>query len=163
MKQKKAQEEMMGFVVIIVIVVVIGVVFLGFSMHRNSKNVEPHSMMVDDMMQSMLVYTTNCSSNTNQYNVRELIRICNNNPSGKCDDGSDFCDKLSVTMNYILDSLMGQNVEKGFIHGYEFEINASSPMMIQKGNLTGNYFTSYVPVPLMTGEDAQITFRSYYG
>ena len=166
MKNKKAQEEMMGFMIIVVLVVIIGLVFLGFSLRQKSKNIEPQSMNAEDLLQSMLVYTSDCQMGTNALNVRDLIRVCNTQRSAKCDNNEIVCEKVNSTLRAIMNKTMGQNVGKGFIHGYSLEINATQYLLIEKGNTTGNYFSSFIPLPLLVygqNNEAMIKLRYYYG
>jgi hypothetical protein len=164
--KRKGQEEIMGFVIIVVIVVVIAVVFLGFSLHKKTKSIEPQQMQIEDLLQSMLIYTTDCEVNNEMLSVRELIRECNQDSSKGCLDNQLVCNKLNSTFNHILKDTLGQSVgavEDAFVHGYSLEINASEYMLIETGELSGNYFSAYVPVPInaYVGE-AELTLKCYY-
>lgn len=58
--EKKAQQEMVGFVLIIVLVVVVMMVFLVISLKKPS-NRETDSLEVTNMLNSIMDYTTNCA------------------------------------------------------------------------------------------------------
>jgi len=165
--KRKGQEEMMGFVIIVVLVVIIGLVFLGFSLHKKTKSIEPQQMQIEDLLQSMLIYTTDCQIDNEMLNVRELIRECNQYPSKTCFDNTLVCSKLEKTFGQILNNTLGQSVgaiENAFVHGYSLEINASQSMLIETGELSGNYFSAFVPVPISAYSDnAEITLKCYYG
>lgn len=155
----------MGFLIIVVIVVVIGLVFLAFSLRQKPKSTEAQEMQVEDLLQTMLVYTTDCYKNE-MLSVRELIKECNARPSSQCENQNiNFCRKLENTLEDVLEKMLGkeQKIREAFIHGYALEINASEYLKIEKGNLSGNYFSAFVPVPLtIQGEEAIIRLRVYY-
>ncbi|MEM2784603.1 MAG: hypothetical protein QXE93_00395 [Candidatus Pacearchaeota archaeon] len=159
--KRKAQEEMMGFLIIVVIVVIIGLVFLAFSLRQKTKSVEQHKMQADDLLQAVLLYTTDCKKDYT-LNVRELIRECNTN-EGNCDDQTRMCEKLNETLGKLLDKALGTKIENAFIHGYSLEINSSRYLKIEKGNLTGNYFSSVVPIPVGYNAEAIVRLKLYHG
>jgi len=164
---KKAQHEMMGFLVIVVLIVVIGLVFFGFSLRR-SKNVDSHMMQTEDLLNAMLLYTSDCEINSDYLSVRELIQKCGNIPTKKCGDDSLVCEKLAETSENLLSATIGQgigNIENAFIHGYFLEIlysNEQPTITIEKGELNGNYFSSLVPIPLGYEGEAEIKIRAFY-
>lgn len=163
-KKKKAQEEVMGFVIIILIVVIIGVVFFAFSLRRASTTVEPKQAELDDFLNSILAYTTDCEINNQNQTVRELLRQCNNNPSKTCQD-QKVCVFLNNTLETMLEELLGQETQiaQAYVHGYVLNITGATQLTyIAKGNLSGNYFASSVFVPTLQGSDIEIKLKYYY-
>lgn len=161
--KRKGQEEMMGFLMIILLVVIIGLVFLAFSLRQKTKPVEQHAMQADDLLQAILLYTSDCKKSYDMLNVRELIKECNNN-NEKCENQETrICDKLNQTLEKLLEKAMGTSIQNAFIHGYVLEINGSRYLKIEKGNITGNYFTSLVPIPVSYDTEAIVKLRLYYG
>ena len=59
LKNKKSQEEIVGFVVVIVLIAVIALVFLGLSLTKKQEPIE--SRQVSNLLGAMLQYTTDCS------------------------------------------------------------------------------------------------------
>ena len=135
-KNKKAQEEMVGFALIVILVAVILLVFLGFSLNK-SRGQNIKSYEADSFLQSMLQYTTQCKDNFGYLSVKDLIFACSS--GNQCLDGSDSCS----TLNSTLEGIMNQSwiIEKGSpIKGYELSINSSNgnTILIKTGNSTLN-------------------------
>ncbi|UCD20646.1 MAG: hypothetical protein JSW08_02625 [archaeon] len=168
--KRKGQEETMGFVIIILILVVVGVVFLGFALNKGAKDVDPHKKQVEDLMQSMLLFTTDCEVAGDTLNVRELIRECERIPDKDCANQVNVCDKRNEIMEDLLDNTLGQGivagVENAFIQGFTLDFNSSVytvPSIIERGNLSGNYFSAYVPIPVGAyQEDVELSLKCYY-
>lgn len=155
----------MGFLMIVIIIVIIGLVFFAFSLRQKGKNIEPKAMQQEDLLQAVLLYSTDCELNNEMLNVRELIQECNEMPSRTCEnDNIRMCSKLEENLESMLEVLLGKNqsIKNAFIHGYSFYINASQEILIEKGNLTGDYFSSRVPIPVGYGSEAIIVLKSYY-
>jgi len=130
-QEKKAQEEMFGFVLIVIIVMVIGLVFL-FLM--KPKEAELKNFQIDNMIYSMLSYTAG------DKNVRELIEKCYDNDQEACDSAKKA---LKDILEIVLEKsslVVGQQ-----LYGYSVNIT-NCDILITKGNLTGNMFGSYTPV-----------------
>lgn len=158
---KKAQEEAVGFVIIVVIVLVIGLIFFTFALQKG-KTIEVEKAEVYDFLQVMSSYTTDCSINSMNLNVRELIKECHNNPTKNCEDQTNACTKLETTAKNILQELIGKGTEiaNERIHGYALNItNARELVYIEEGSLNGNYFVSSLPG---VGEDITIKLKCYY-
>lgn len=164
-QDKRAQEEVMGFVIIVLIVMVIGLVFFAFSIRQSSKGIEPKQAELDDFLNSMLSYTTNCEINAKNQSIRELARQCSNNPSRTC-QGKSVCNYLNDTLEDMLPQLLGSGTQiaNSYVHGYAFNISTNTTQItyIEQGNLTGNYFASSVPIPTGTGSDVWVKLKFYY-
>lgn len=162
MKNKKAQEEVFGFVIIVMIVIIIGVVFFAFALRRPTENIEPKSSQLDDLLQATLSYTTNCTIN-DKSDIRYLIRTCQTNPLKDCETTDNVCTFLKNELDEILKEFLGQNLANNYVHGYSLNISGpGKPIEIEKGNQTGNYFGSSIPLPTAQGEDILVKLRFYY-
>jgi hypothetical protein len=171
--RKKGQEEMVGFVVIVMIVVVVGVVFLAFSLRKPSSTTQKQQELAD-ISWALLSYTTNCSINTMPQSVWDLTRHCNvNNPQCDNSGGKMACQALNETVIDALATLMGRTLmgrtnitlSDKFVHAYRFKfIGEGIPngeLIIEKGNLSGNYFSYLTFIPSNNG-DINVTTRFYY-
>jgi hypothetical protein len=120
---RKAQHEIIGFILIIVLVVVVSMIFLALYVRQKPSGVATESKQVSNLLHSMLQYTTDCAIYVPQYeSLRDLIKSCYN--SEKCSDGISTCQKLKDMVNKLLESAQ-PNIGAGemVIKGYEF--NAS--------------------------------------
>lgn len=161
-KNKKAQEEVFGFVIIVLIVIIIGLVFFAFSL-RKAEVIEPKQAELDDLLQAMLSYTTDCKVGGQEKNIRELIRECHNSPTAKCANNQNACEVLNSQLDKILEQFLEQNIANSYVHGYELNIsNARQVAYITGGQLKGNYMGSSVPIPTLTGQDVIVKLRFYY-
>jgi len=135
-KNKRAQEEMVGFALIIIIVSVILLVFLSFSLTSSKKEIV-ESYEVESFIQASLQYTSDCRYNYEFRSVKDLIFDCNN--GGVCGDGRDSCEVLNSTLKGILDSawIVGEDRP---VKGYALDIFSGEENMtsIKKGNETGS-------------------------
>ena len=101
-KNKKAQHEIMGFVIIVALVMVIGVVFLALMIRPTST--KHASVEISNLLQASMYSTTNCAvSFIPQYKeMKDLIKSCYNNE--KCLNEKMACDVLEETMKEVIDS-----------------------------------------------------------
>jgi len=140
-KNKKAQEEIVGFAFIVIIIAVIFLIFVGFSIRKPS--VEPkESYQVDSFLQAALQYTTSCALGyePNYLEIRKLISACNDREI--CLNGEDSCVVLRITLAEILEKSWPVG-EESHIKGISLNITSISGggkiMEIKDGNLTNNY------------------------
>jgi len=166
MGKRKGQEEVMGFVVIVLVVIIIGIAFFAFTL-RQRTIVQPKQPELDDFINSMLIYTTNCTIGRENKTIRELIQDCSDYPSKSCQQGQNVCDFLNNTLQDMLLTLLGsgEQIANAYIHGYVLNITAEQPeeqiIYIGHGNLAGNYFASAVPIPIRSG-NAWVSLKFYY-
>jgi len=159
---KKAQEEMVGFVLIVVLLVIISLIFLSFSLRKKSP-VET-STEVDNLLSTMLAYTTDCALYIPQYEtVGDLIKSCYYNE--KCSDGNETCKVLKETMNEMLNAAEGDLKGDRQIKSYEMNISYSakqssglvlkkaedSILYIKQGICTANSIGAQQFIPLDIG------------
>jgi hypothetical protein len=157
-KNKRGQEEMLGFALIVVIVAVAMLIFIGFMLTRPQK--EPvESYEVESFIQSLLKYTTNCEDNLERQNVRKLILSCKRGET--CLDGQDTCVVLENLLKGIAEE--SWRIENRPEEGYELEIGLEEQKIVsfEEGNKTRNYKQSSQTLS-SGGENVVISFRAYY-
>ena len=162
-KNKKAQEEMVGFALIIIVVAVIILIFLGFSL-RSPEKETVESYEVESFIQSFLQYTTECRNNIEALSIQKLIFVCNDNPSNQCLDVKNSCSVLNTELENMLKESwkVGENRP---VKGYELNIISDSriePLVsITEGEITGNSKGS-IQEFFKGGSLIEITFKAYY-
>jgi len=157
-KNKKAQEEMIGFGLIIVVVAVILLVFLGFSL-RKPQTEQVESYEVESFIQASLQYTTDCRDNLGYRSIQSLIFDCYNRE--KCLDERESCDVLEFNLREITEE--SWKIENRVIKGYELKIISDNEelLLIKQGNSTGNYKGAMQDFS-KAGNLIEITFTAYY-
>lgn len=158
-KNKRAQQEVVGFVMIVILLIVIGVVFLGFSLRQKPQETEHQESMMLDSMYTMLAYSS-CETN-----MRQLIKDCYNEPSKDC-DGKPVCTHINNEFSDMLDAMLGKDIADAFVNGYVLNITVQDAqntdlLNIKKGTTQGNYFGAEIPIP-NSGTDIIFSLRYYY-
>lgn len=146
---KKAQEEMVGFVLIVVIVAVIFLVFLGISL-MNDKSVSKGSKEISQFLDSTMRYTTGCALNyvPAYASVGDLIKKCYESGDMPCVSGENVCEALDKTLKEIVGAswnIGSESVYKGYKFESVYDNNSSerkSILMISEGNCSGDYRAS---------------------
>lgn len=140
-KNKKAQEEILGFALIIILVAVILLVFLGFSIRKSSNIDMIESYEAESFIQSYLQYTTDCKDNLEFLTIQKLILDCSSGE--RCfinREEKDTCEVLLTTTEEILEKSwkIGENSP---IKGYELNISIDEEIILglQKGETSMNY------------------------
>lgn len=103
---KKAQEEMVGFVLIMLVVAVIFLVFLGIYMRGASKTHETQGKDLAAFLEAVTKITPPCETAPG-YPYEDLSRLiieCDNNPSVTCYNGEKICDLLKETLTQAINS-----------------------------------------------------------
>ena len=144
-KNKRGQEEMVGFGLIILLVAIIFIVFISLYIKKPSEKVTDYE--VDSFIQAALQYTTTCEEeNLENLTIQELIFKCQENERCTYPHNMDSCLILNSTLkNIIKESWEVDN--KSPIKGYSFIINVSEDggdtektlMNIKSGVVTNNY------------------------
>lgn len=126
MKNRKGQEEIVGFVVIVVLVSVVLVVFLGIFIRQDSSIGETETVELFQFLESSMEYTSGCaiSYEPDYSKLRDLIGECYTGIS-ICTSREKPCDVLNKTLNEMLDSSFFADPE-GSVKGYEFKIDYSN-------------------------------------
>jgi|SRR3989338_4365392 len=117
---KKAQEEIAGFVIVVVLVSIIFVIILGFSLNKESTVQEKQSLEIRHFLESIRQVTTECSlTGTIPSNFKELLGACYE--SSTCSSGTPACTVLEDSLKEILGSSYTIGPE-AHIKGYNFTI-----------------------------------------
>lgn len=171
MVNKRAQEEMFGFVIIVVLVIIIGVILFVFSLKEKPLDTTQKQAMADDFNHALLSYTTDCRGRDNsRMNIKDLIYNCKISPGYKCnglDEG--YCNYLNKTLTNITKNLLGnETIGDRFIKGYTLKVYPlAENITISRGNtteLTGGSYTSNKASGLIvrSGEELYLRVTYYY-
>ncbi len=118
-KNKKAQEEIVGFVLIILIVSVILLVFLGIFLRRDTD--KTGNSEVSQFLEAISGTTTECSLNGgyNYIKYSELVAACK---EGKICSSGGACDALKNVTKNLIESSWSFSSTSGPKTGYKFEV-----------------------------------------
>jgi len=95
MKERKAQEEMVGFVMIMLVVAIIFVILLGLYIRANTNTVETGNEEMSDFLGAAFEYTTECNlCNGGPCQVQELIIKCDEYRGAICLESNYVCEVL---------------------------------------------------------------------
>lgn len=115
-ENRKGQQEIAGFVLIVVLVVVALMVFLVISLKKPA--VEANSKKADDLLSSLMSYTTECIVSEPSYeNVQDLIKSCYENRMCK-NFKQNSCEYLNQTLSDITKGLLSTSGDNS-ITSYE--------------------------------------------
>jgi len=136
-KNKKAQEEIVGFVAIVILVSIVGVIFLGIGLRQEGSGRAQESKDVYQFLDSMMQYTSDCaiSYEPNYLRLSELIQECRIG-AGKCLSGESPCEVVNKSLGRIIEASFKPNKE-GNVKGYEFKIiyskdNVTEDVLVMK-------------------------------
>ena len=147
-RNKKSQQEIVGFVIIVVLVAIIAVVFLGIFL-RQRPEVVTDDVEINNFLSAAIKYTSDCyrDEETKFKNLGELLGDCYALKS--CSDGRTCCDVANSTFTALLDSLWKAS-DQGAVKYYKLsfyytqnisdndaKIPLSGLVSISKGDLTG--------------------------
>ena len=161
MLNKKAQEEIVGFVLIIILVVIILLVFLSLSLKNNEQeNVQDYE--VENFLQSILQYTTDCQGYREDFrDIEDLIFDCKNGEH--CLDQRKACDVLEEVSKEIIEESW-QIGENNPAKAYNFTIILDEQSLLTsiiKGESSGNFRGDFQNF-YRQGSSIDIFFEVYY-
>jgi hypothetical protein len=139
MRNRKAQEEIIGFVMIVLIVSVIFLIFIGISLRRSGNEEPAKSKDIYQFLESSMRTTSECTINYGSayLSIGELLQRCYQDKdlrtNTKCSSGGNACDVLNKTLSNIFD-ISWQVSPEAVIKGYEFT-STQSQNISQKGQL----------------------------
>ena len=121
-KNKKGQNEIVGFVAIILVVAVIGVILLSLTIGKGG-TIKDESAEISDFLSASMYHTTDCAVNfVPQYkNIEEIIKSCYKSSSEKCFDNRNVCEVLISEFKKIVDSSLEVSEERAN-KGYKMKI-----------------------------------------
>lgn len=102
MRNRRGQEEMVGFVLIIVIIAIAILVFLGISVRQGSVQDTKDSVDVYQFLESSMEYTSDCAIGfvPDYASIGELFRECRS--GNNCLEGGTACGVLQESLEDIL-------------------------------------------------------------
>jgi hypothetical protein len=131
---KKAQNEMVGFVLIVVLVIFILAIFLFISLKSPKEGIT--DVKAGNLLSSLLKYTTNCAIVYEpQYDdLSALIRSCSDNR--RCSNlDKDACVYLNETLKEIMENVLKSEAE---IKDYDLNISyEKNDLYARQGNCSG--------------------------
>jgi len=140
-KAKKAQSELVGFILIVALVIVAGLILLVISLKKAPA--ENQSVQIENLLSSLSKLTTECAVvfEPNYDTIENLIKSCQNNE--KCSNlNKTACEYLNESLNEIMPELI--KTQSPPASAYElkiFEEGANDNMLkIKQGNCTGNIY-----------------------
>lgn len=118
MRNKRGQEEIVGFVMIMIIVAIVMLVFLGILIRSDTPTLK-ESSDIYQFLESTMEYTTECEVRfvEDYSSLGELFEECYSGTG--CLSGGNACDVLNVTISEIFDSSWNVDPE-GLVKGYIF-------------------------------------------
>ncbi|MBT4258143.1 hypothetical protein HOD88_03110 [archaeon] len=158
-KNRRAQEEMVGFAAIIILVAVIILIFLGFSMRNTNKEVV-ESYEVESYLEAVLQYTTECEDYLDHLTIKQVIFSCEQEEA--CQNGEDPCEILESTLGDISSAAWPYGEERP-IKGYVLNITVEGRELesIFQGNQTNNRKASSQSF-VKSGNQIKLFFEAYY-
>ncbi|MGV8142878.1 MAG: hypothetical protein ACP5NS_04595 [Candidatus Pacearchaeota archaeon] len=157
---KRAQEEIVGFVLIVVLVVIVAVIFLGIRL-RNPEVVQKDSEIVYQFIESAMEQTTSCKKTQtgNFIAVDDLMRECHASNS-ICVTGEPSCEVLDNTIRNMLNATWVVGPEypyKGYSARAVYSLNSSDQsqqeevLNITQGNCQDSFVGSSYIIPEFPG------------
>ena len=143
MKNKKAQEEMVGFVLIVIMLIVMGIILLFLVRPRIEAKKD---LQVENLLNSMLESTSAGKS------IRDMVSNCAMGVG--C---AETTDELKARLDASLSSsglVLGKT-----LNAYSFSVSkdATAFINISNGNFTGNSITALVAL-----QNADVMLKFYY-
>ncbi len=156
MRNKKAQEEMIGFGLILVIVAVIILVFISLTLTKRPEQ-EIESYEIESFLQAMLQHTTECEDYLEYLSVQKLILECSR--KGRCLNEKEACEVLNESIKGIISNAW--ETEEHI--GYEFSIKEKEGVLLEliEGNKTTGYKVANQRFSRL-GEVIEINFKVYF-
>jgi hypothetical protein len=157
MINKKAQEEITGFVLVVVIVSILFVIVFGIFV-RSRGNIEyTNDKEISSFLNAVMQETSDCTNNDNYLRVSELLKECNDNKNFEC-SGVKVCDKLKSDFASRIEESWNFNetgLRKGYIlNSTYFAKNARSSenvLQISKGTCQKSYTGALTDVVTSSG------------
>ncbi len=160
MKNRKGQEEIVGFVLIMVIVAVVFLVLLGISVRTGDGGLKD-SRDVYQFLESSAEYTTDCQIRSTEYGtLGDVIGKCLDNE--RCLNEMDSCDVLNKTLKEIMDSSWNVGEEskiKGYLLNSVYQVKRNDVeardeeiISIEEGDCLGSVIGATYLIPSFPGK-----------
>jgi len=145
-KSKKAQEEIMGFIIIVVLIVIIGLFFI--FMLKPKTQEAGQSMQVFNLLSGIKHLDSKCDKE-----IQEVVIMCRNDET--CADES-ACSYLEHELAAIINTAI-EKAGLGNIISYNLDIEGTS-ISIKSGNATVNSIAAISPI----SQDTSMKLRFFY-
>ena len=157
-KDKKAQEEIIGFGIILVIIAIVAVILISISINKNS-NTSSEDFEITSFLKVLMEKSTLCEKNGNLVPVKDLIFECGRRKS--CENELNSCEVLNETISEAMTDnwkIVNGSSTKGYLIliYYEGDLQINETKGIVEGNFKGtsqNY--------AKTSEDVEIYLKIY--
>lgn len=158
-KNRKGQEEMVGFVLIVIIVSVIMVILLGFLL-KSPESEAVQSYEIENFLSAVLQYSSSCEDYLGYLDVEHLIVSCNENED--CLDERSSCEALNNTLKDLIETSWNVG-ETSPVKGYVMKIiiEDEEKLVLEEGNKTGDYKGGFQDFA-RKGTNYEISFSTYY-
>lgn len=134
---RKAQEEITGFIIIVLFVTIVILVLGGFFMYRLKDTSPKDSQEISQFLDSIMEYSSDCAKSyePNYLKINELISACDSGIS--CVSGETACSSLNRTLRDLIKSNWRASDER-YIKGYLFDVyhKRADGTRTQVGHLT---------------------------
>ena len=157
MKNKLAQEEIVGFALIIIIMAVIILFFLVFYLKEERESVESYE--ANSFIQAFLHYTTECENYREYLSIQKLIFECEKD--FVCLNERNSCEVLNSTLKGIVEESWKTGGDRP-VKGYEMNITSGQKELIyfKEGEISASYQGAKQDF-LSSGINVEILFRAY--
>jgi len=147
-KNRKAQEEIMGFIIIVVIIIVIGMVFI-FMLKPKAK--QEQNVQVENLLSAVRHATSACEKE-----MQDVMIMCGNDESCGTEKA---CDYLRLELKSMVD-LAVEKAGLGNVIGYTLDLKGTSGALlsIKEGNQTGTSMAAISPIR----QDLSAELRFFY-
>jgi hypothetical protein len=148
---KKAQQEMVGFVLIVIIVIIALMIFLIFSLRGGNES--QNSLEASNMIDSIFKMTTDCAPvfEPDYNDFEDLFKTCYT--GGRCNNiKKDACTYLNEILSDVLEQMVKTQAT---VNSYTLDFykkEGEGLLRISKGNCTGNTFSALKSI----SKDSQI-------
>ena len=137
-RNKRAQHEIVGFILIVIIVVIIGLFMLVIYLRQPAPSYK--SLDVQNFLEASMLYTTGCVTSIEPVNMQDLIKSCKNNR--KCLNNEMACKVLEKEFEELVHEswLVSEEgaVKAYFLRIYYEEDEIKEELLeLQEGNCTG--------------------------
>lgn len=137
MKNRKSQEEIVGFVLIILLVTVILVILLGIYARSKTRDRTSESGEVAQFLDAMLEYTTECSLNSG-FSYETISNLATNCAlsNSLCSNSKSSCEVLQDSTKKLIESawVFGEESPN---KGYRFVIGTNGSDVIKQSSNSG--------------------------
>lgn len=155
-KNKKAQEEIIGFVLIVVIVVIIFLILLGIIVRQKPQVIQKESADVYQYLESMMEYTSDCAISYEPAFSRVGVLIDDCHLDSKCLNQKSACETLNLTLRETIEAnwnIGQERAVKGYIFNATYSSNsgAKEVIFIFEGNCSSSMIGAEYLYPAYPG------------